>query len=315
MIYVCKEKLQSKYNLTRTKDIVGTCQYMPMEQAQGKHGVIDARSDVYSLGLVLYELLTEKTAYSGRNIADVFKKIISYNPPSPREINSQIPEMLNKITTKAIEKQKNKRYQSAQEFANALSIYLNNINSNSVLQKKKTTWIQKHKKICIASIVFFVIAVIVGLIWNQPNAEKNVALGKKFYHGEGVEQNFQTAYELFEKARKQGSIEAEYALGVMYFRGEFVQQDVNKALELLEKAANQGSIKAQHTLGMMHYKGEGVKANIDTAFYWFEKSANQGDAESQYILGLIYIEKGGKDKFIKAREWYEKAASQDYAMV
>ena len=120
-------------DLTRTKDIVGTCQYMPIEQTQGKHRVIDARTDVYSLGLVLYELLTEQRAYSGKNMVDMLQKIVTYFPPSPREINPQIPVQLDKITMRAIEKQMNKRYQTAQEFADDLASFISKNDTSKII--------------------------------------------------------------------------------------------------------------------------------------------------------------------------------------
>jgi len=123
---------ENSVRLTMSGDHVGTPQYMPLEQVQGTTGIINAQSDVYSLGLVLYELLTGKIAYSGTTIMEIFYKIMEYYPPRPREINPQVPKELDEITMHAIEKQQKDRFANAQEFSDALKKYLSDLNEQEV---------------------------------------------------------------------------------------------------------------------------------------------------------------------------------------
>ena len=111
------------YDLTQTRETIGTIEYMSIEQAQGKGEKIDARTDVYSLGLVIYNKLTGQIAYSGENIMELSYKIMFSYPPLPREIDAKIPKVLEKITIHATEKEKEKRYASMKEFADALKRY------------------------------------------------------------------------------------------------------------------------------------------------------------------------------------------------
>ena len=152
--------------LTTSGELLGTLQYMPIEHAQGKQDKIDARSDIYSLGLVLYELLTGEMAYSGENSMEICYNVISYYPPFPRKINPQIPKALEKITMHAIEKQKEKRYSTAQEFADALKKYLDDENAQPTRKNntyKKRVQLQWNKKRIIACCIALLV-VIMGTI-------------------------------------------------------------------------------------------------------------------------------------------------------
>jgi serine/threonine protein kinase/tetratricopeptide (TPR) repeat protein len=94
--------------------MVGTPEYMSPEQVEGKEA--GPESDIYSLGIVLFEMLTGRLPFEGDTPLSVAVKQKSEAPPAPRSLNPEIPEDLNRVILKCLEKAKEKRYQSATEF-------------------------------------------------------------------------------------------------------------------------------------------------------------------------------------------------------
>ena len=102
-------------NLTIAGSTLGTVAYMSPEQARGQD--IDGRSDVFSLGLVLYEMVTGRQAFSGDTTAVIFDGILNRTPVAPSSINSDVPPDLERIIARSIEKDRDQRYQGAGELA------------------------------------------------------------------------------------------------------------------------------------------------------------------------------------------------------
>jgi serine/threonine protein kinase/WD40 repeat protein len=108
-------------DLTQTGDIVGTLRYMAPERF---NGLSDARSDVYSLGLTLYELLTLRTAFAETDRGRLIQRIAQEEPAAPRKLDRHVPRDLETIVLKAIAKEPRLRYQTAAELAEDLARYL-----------------------------------------------------------------------------------------------------------------------------------------------------------------------------------------------
>ncbi len=111
-------RIQEVEGLTGSGVFIGTPEYMSPEQAEFKD--VDARTDLYSLGVVLFEMLTGRVPFEGETPLGIAMKHKSEPPPSPRLLNPDVPEDLAAVVMRALAKDRNERYQTAEEMASDL---------------------------------------------------------------------------------------------------------------------------------------------------------------------------------------------------
>ncbi|HLW80102.1 MAG TPA: serine/threonine-protein kinase, partial [Terriglobia bacterium] len=107
--------------MTRAGQILGTPNYMSPEQVKGRG--VDGRSDIFALGVILYELVTGEKPFSGQNVTTVIYKIMHENPIPPRELEPTISPGLSFVISKALAKGMDERYQTCRELAEDLKNY------------------------------------------------------------------------------------------------------------------------------------------------------------------------------------------------
>jgi serine/threonine protein kinase len=154
-------RMVSEAGLTMTGDLLGTLRYMSPEQALAKRVPVDQRTDIYSLGVTLYELLTLRPAYDGRDRQEIMQQIAFEEPRPPRRWNKAIPVELETIVRKAIGKNAAERYATAQELADDLRRFLD----DKPIRAKKPTlldwtrkWARRHSGIVATGIVGLIVA-------------------------------------------------------------------------------------------------------------------------------------------------------------
>jgi serine/threonine protein kinase len=117
-------RFQGEASLTAPGDLLGTLRYMSPEQATADHAVIDERTDVYSLGATLYELVTLHPVFAGSDRQELLRRIAQEEPRRPRAIQPAVPRDLETITLKAMAKDPAGRYVTAQQLADDLGRFL-----------------------------------------------------------------------------------------------------------------------------------------------------------------------------------------------
>jgi serine/threonine protein kinase/Tfp pilus assembly protein PilF len=138
-------------NLTSPGAAIGTASYMSPEQARGED--LDARTDLFSLGLVLYEMATGQQAFGGTNTAIVFRSLLAQQPKPVLQINPALPRGLERIVSKALEKDRTARYQSASE----ILVDLRALKARNVDAKKR-----KPERILAAATALIVLLAAIG---------------------------------------------------------------------------------------------------------------------------------------------------------
>jgi formylglycine-generating enzyme required for sulfatase activity len=166
--------------LSRTGDFAGTYAYMSPEQVTAKRMGLDHRTDVFSLGIVLYELLTLRRPFEGDTTHQIAAKIITFDPPDASKIRSQCPRDLAVICAKALEKDPDRRFPTMREFAADLRRHLANepiLARPSGAWTHAVKWVKRHPVVsssgAVAALAFAIVAVLL-----VDNVRTNTKLGQ-----------------------------------------------------------------------------------------------------------------------------------------
>jgi serine/threonine protein kinase len=158
-------KAASEEDITRSGELLGTLRYMAPEQLRGR---ADARSDIYSLGLTLYELLTLQPVFSGANQDEIAKQLeCGVCPSPPRKLDPRIPRGLDAIVFKAIQKPPEDRYLSAKEMAADLERFLGGRRVRPTLpgpRRRLQSFLARRRRALAVAGALFLVASLLGVI-------------------------------------------------------------------------------------------------------------------------------------------------------
>jgi len=187
--------------LTRTGTQLGTPMYMAPEQVHGK-GDVTARTDVYALGAILYQILTGRPPYDAETVSQVYEKIIAEDPLPPRRIDPSLPWELETVALRAMEKDPARRYPTAAAFAEDLRRWRAGepVEARPVSTLDRTWRRVSRNRARIAVVLLTLVAVLSAVVlWNRGRAALEEARGEAANLRRAT-QLLETAKPLLEKA-------------------------------------------------------------------------------------------------------------------
>ncbi len=245
--------------LTMTGELLGTLRYASPEQLLARRGIVDHRSDIYSLGATLYELLTFRPPFDGRDRNELCRQVAAENPPSPRSLDPSIPTELETIVLKALRKEAADRFATAQEFADDLGRFLDRQPIRArrpTLLERSRSWGRQHPSIFAAGVIVLILLTAASLV---STALVRREQGKTW----AAQQRAERAYQ----RERQRALEAEA-------RFRLARQSVDELIQVSEE-------ELAHRPGM-----EGLRRRLlasALAYYqeFIEQRRNDPDAQAE----------------------------------
>jgi len=160
------KRLHHDSELTLSGQVLGSPNYMPPEQAAAKRGLVGRRSDVYSLGAILYHLLTGRPPFVGETLTDTLQEVVNKEPVSPRLLNPSVRPDLETLCLKCLEKEPARRYPTAQALAEDLDRFLRNepIQARPVGHVEKLwRWCKRKPALATALVLVLLLVLVVGI--------------------------------------------------------------------------------------------------------------------------------------------------------
>ncbi|NQT16333.1 MAG: serine/threonine protein kinase, partial [Planctomycetes bacterium] len=237
-------RCQTDVSLTKTGDVVGTMRYMSPEQASGQSALVDHRTDVYSLGITLYELITLQPAFPDEDGRALMRRIDQDEPRRLRQLEPSVPADLETVILKAMAKDREERYATAQEFADDLGRVLEGKPTNArppTLPDRLGKWARRHKRIvvavaavCLAAVVGMAVSTL--LVTQQKiKADRNKDLAQAY---------FRKAQDVVYQFGSEMAEELADVPGADRIRGELLRETLGYYRDFVKEAKENPSLRA-----------------------------------------------------------------------
>jgi len=287
--------------------IIGTPEYMSPEQVEGSE--VDQRSDIYSLGVILYEMVTGRVPFEGDTPFTIGMKHKGETPENPKELNTQISDDLNRLILRCLEKEKDKRYQSAGEVRSELSNIEKGIPTTERLvpEKKPLTsreiTVQFSLKKLLIPILAIIAVIIIGLILWQIIPQKETKSAPKIENSIAIvsfeNQTGDKAYDYLQKAIPNLLVTNLEQTGIFYVA------TWERLRDLLNQAGNENVDFIDTDLGFELCRMEGIEAIVIGSFIkagdMFAVDVKILDVDTKKLLNSVSSRGEGPDSILKTQ--------------
>lgn len=267
--------------LTRSGEVVGTIRYMSPEQAAGKRGLVDQRSDIYCLGATLYELLTYRPPFASESLADVIREKEQGVFVQPRNIDPKIPRALQTITLKAMRAEPRDRYQSANDMAEDLRNFLQGRPITAVdpsIVELMTGWARRNTGILLTTAVALAVLFIVALVFNVAQKTHQLALNKAL---DAREKNFQNARKAVDQLGIQFAEKLELVPEAAELRRDLLRSSLSYYADFLAESKDDARLTQE--VAEAKWKTAQATAGLET----LADAAKLYEAADQELVELV----------------------------
>ncbi|MCH7884078.1 MAG: protein kinase [Planctomycetes bacterium] len=293
--------------MTTTGEFMGSPLYMSPEQITAGRAPLDHRTDIYSLGATLYELLTLQPPFLGERRDQIIGQIMHKEPRSPRSVNKKIPVDLETICLKAMEKDPDRRYQTGEEMAEDLRRFVNRFAISAKragLVGRATKWVRRHPAVAALFALVIVTGSVAGLFaYNAQQSQlRIIAIQRDNAKEKAILAAMNGEFDAAEVAIQDAETRGASVGWVRMLRGQVAlhQGRPKEAIEHLEQAVRLlPDVVAARAMLVLAVQEDG---RWDQAFMMLEdlESLTPKTAEDHLFLGLASSMTGAVDRGVDA---------------